>query len=1242
MIFAFSFSFLESIYVPIDVQAYGDDNPIVVVSMGDSYSAGEGIEPFYGQKNADGIDLPRQSKIHSADWFAHRSTESWPSLLKIGDLNVRDYKKDIDGLSLPSPIQSNEPSPCEWYFVAATGAVTDNFDNPYERGPVKTRVSGGLFNAKYIEESNTASKLDPQLKVFEANDLYGKVDYVTMTIGGNDLGFAEIVEKSIKYTLAHNPTLMKNLIAEKRRLWFTEVKQKLIDTYKKVYTAAGPQADIIVAGYPELYYRDKNTWAAGKEQRKIIDDFVVEFCDKDNGRIKKTIDECNLQFTNGKIHYVSVIDEFLGHGSDAPNGNEWINGITLTGTQMIDESDITQKKYPSMHPNEEGAKAYARCVNAKIQEIEESKRKGTLSGKICKASDRNTAISGATINVYKDNNLYLTETSDADGNYSMELPIGRYYIKITADGYIGFNSYATVVYDTNTYMETFLMIEGSEDEKGIAKGKIVNSLTGFGTDGVNLSVVKDWNNTLENSEAIATATTDSSGYYSFELPLGNYTVIASKDGYLSTSFNIIVQTGTTDNQNGIIMPQVSGDEYLITLTWGENPSDLDSHVEGTLSNGDLFHVYYSYMKQDDGNIEVCRLDYDDTTSFGPEHTTLKITTDKPYYYYVYKYAGTGTVANSGAKITVHKGNELIGTYNVPTNLGNGDYWNVFAIRNGELVVKNTITDTPDISYGEQQNGYDIYENADIYVADSIINGMYEKSTGKNSSEKLLQMSLDRKYTYNLLAEYLCDDYMLSFNSMFWQNIEKTLSFDFISMANWKEMYYEIILMDYLTYSTEQSDFVDEFTLEASSRAADIIMDIFQNQSENVTSDMSQLTDKLKGLSSSWAEEWAEEVDYIKKSDRDTEIFSKGLLNGVTTAYDFIENLSKYLTLKDCKDSTIAYLQKIKEQASVAGDEDLCKAIDSIVKKYNDSFATLVLKDTWEETYKQLSPIVFEGLIKDGIQKSPEVFAKVFGKITGKSTSEIKKLAEGLAEGSTESFDQIMIILKSETFALDLLFNSKDISDANLKLLEFYIISCYSNSAIRDLRDDFLNHKSKETARTFINGFFEYLHFQRYFTRYSYEFVSLSTKEGIWNRIKNFLFETKNEKLYDELTGYLDDDQSFNKNISEAANELYKIHSIMYGGRTIIDSETGISVSGNIEAGTTVEVVPIMVMGADGTEGYEITLVKNGKVIQPPKDVLVTIKSNTPNIFVYFVDENGNKINMKTEYCDGCYVFRTSV
>lgn len=354
------------------------------------------------------------------------------------------------------------------------------------------------------------------------------------------------------------------------------------------------------------------------------------------------------------------------------------------------------------NPNSRGATGDFNIVNAKLS-VEEAIRRcrtGTLSGKICKASDRSTPVFGATISIFKDGNFYTSKKSDPNGNYSINLPEGQYYVEIKAVGYIDFHSYATVTNDENTYMETFLMVEGIEGNKGTARGKVINSLTNVGTDGVNLTIRKDWNNTNNDAETIGSTTTSSGGTYSIELPLGNYTVVASKDGYLTSTFNIIVQSGTTGNQNGTITPIVDGDEYLITLTWGENPRDLDSHVEGTLSSGSSFHVYYpsSNMNQYDGDIKVCSLDYDDTTSYGPEHITLKPTTNDPYYYYIHKYAGSGTVASSGAKITVHKGNQLIATYNVPTNLGSDDYWNVFAIKNGQIINKNTITSSADTSY----------------------------------------------------------------------------------------------------------------------------------------------------------------------------------------------------------------------------------------------------------------------------------------------------------------------------------------------------------------------------------------------------------------------------------------------------------------------------------------------------------------------------------------------------------------
>lgn len=323
---------------------------------------------------------------------------------------------------------------------------------------------------------------------------------------------------------------------------------------------------------------------------------------------------------------------------------------------------------------------------------------GTLSGKICKASDRITAIPDANIEVYKNGEFYKSAVSNSTGNYEISLPEGQYFVKISSDGYIDFKAYANVSANENTYMETFLLIEGSDDESGIASGKVVNSLTGVGTSEVTLVIKKDWNNTDEASEIVQTTITDSNGNYSVELPLGNYTVIASKEGYTSSSFNIIVQKGTTENQNGIITPLIAGDNYLITLRWEENPRDLDSHLAGTLSDGSWFHVYFSDKSQYDGDIEVCNLDYDDTNSYGPEHITLNTTNDAPYYYYIHRYAGSGTVSNSGAKITVEQGNVLIAEFNVPTNLGNEDYWNVFAIKNGELIVNNTFTSSPDLEY----------------------------------------------------------------------------------------------------------------------------------------------------------------------------------------------------------------------------------------------------------------------------------------------------------------------------------------------------------------------------------------------------------------------------------------------------------------------------------------------------------------------------------------------------------------
>lgn len=323
---------------------------------------------------------------------------------------------------------------------------------------------------------------------------------------------------------------------------------------------------------------------------------------------------------------------------------------------------------------------------------------GYVSGKVCRASDRITAIKDATIEVSFNGNVYTTVTSDAEGNYRVELPQGEYSIKISKAGFISFNCDTYVSAERENYVETFLMIEGEENTntKGVASGTIYNSLTGHGASDVTITVAKGWNNTT--GETIKTVTTNDNGGYSVELPLGNYTLRLTKEGFANSSCNIVVQSTRTDNQDGMITPETFGDSYLITLTWDANPRDLDSHVKGTRTDERSFHVYYSDQNEYDGDELICSLDYDDTHSYGPEHITLTTLTDEPYYYYVHKYAGSGSLATSGAKVTVEQDNVLLAEFNVPTDQGDGNYWNVFAIVDGRIVVNNTITDRENVSY----------------------------------------------------------------------------------------------------------------------------------------------------------------------------------------------------------------------------------------------------------------------------------------------------------------------------------------------------------------------------------------------------------------------------------------------------------------------------------------------------------------------------------------------------------------
>ncbi|WP_337781480.1 starch-binding protein [Ruminococcus sp.] len=133
------------------------------------------------------------------------------------------------------------------------------------------------------------------------------------------------------------------------------------------------------------------------------------------------------------------------------------------------------------------------------------------------------------------------------------------------------------------------------------------------------------------------------------------------------------------------------DSIRIELTWGKTPSDLDSHLVGPFSNGSgRFHIYYANkycfrLGTDNSSLYAAELDYDDTTSYGPEVTTIHTLTPGSYYFYVHDYSNRNSsastaMANSGATVKVYKGssNSPISSFVIDPN-SSSTYWNVFKL-----------------------------------------------------------------------------------------------------------------------------------------------------------------------------------------------------------------------------------------------------------------------------------------------------------------------------------------------------------------------------------------------------------------------------------------------------------------------------------------------------------------------------------------------------------------------------------
>ena len=182
------------------------------------------------------------------------------------------------------------------------------------------------------------------------------------------------------------------------------------------------------------------------------------------------------------------------------------------------------------------------------------------------------------------------------------------------------------------------------------------------------------------------STSDAQGVFTIPVRVNSSQRLSAFRG--AQSRTIIVSSGATDftfadaADSGtclVVGTAVLGDSSAsITLTWGENPRDLDSYFYGVPENETEDNIPFQiafFNREQTVNGQTIFLDVDDTSSFGPEIVTVpNFPYEGVYTYGVDLFSGTGTIASSPARVSVNLGGELT-VYGPP----DGDPTNCWAV-----------------------------------------------------------------------------------------------------------------------------------------------------------------------------------------------------------------------------------------------------------------------------------------------------------------------------------------------------------------------------------------------------------------------------------------------------------------------------------------------------------------------------------------------------------------------------------
>jgi lysophospholipase L1-like esterase len=202
---------------------------------------------------------------------------------------------------------------------------------------------GGVPQQRIGQTYDRATQLD------SAN--LARADLVTLTIGGNDVGFVDVLLVCTLGTCATQAF-------EQERAAIIDSTGPLLEKVYRAVARKAPRARVLVLGYPGLFPATK-----AEQSCATLSAFAGEqnMLRRLGSHLNETIEAAvrAVARSGAKIEFVPVAARFAGHEICGRRG-PWLNGIVTSRTGLGLEAG-------SFHPNLEGQRdGYARAVNAAL------------------------------------------------------------------------------------------------------------------------------------------------------------------------------------------------------------------------------------------------------------------------------------------------------------------------------------------------------------------------------------------------------------------------------------------------------------------------------------------------------------------------------------------------------------------------------------------------------------------------------------------------------------------------------------------------------------------------------------------------------------------------------------------------------------------------------------------------------------------------------------------------------------